>query len=142
MGNYKNLAVWEQARLLVKDIYALTSGLPSDERFGLSTQMQRAAVSIPCNIAEGSGRGSDAAYAQFVRFAIGSAYELETLVTLAADLNMVDAKETVEILQTIKDLRRRGRPQPKKQNKMQKVRQPLSPSVVNNGGIGILPVVR
>jgi four helix bundle protein len=104
MGNYKKLEVWEQSRRLVKEAYSLAATLPQSERFGLVSQIQRAAVSIPCNIAEGSGRGTDASFAQFVRIAIGSAYELETLVTLALDLEMIGEQAAEGVLKSVKDL--------------------------------------
>ncbi|MCG8579545.1 MAG: four helix bundle protein, partial [Bacteroidales bacterium] len=65
MHNFKELKVWQKARVLVKDIYHLTKQLPEDEKYGLISQMRRASVSIPSNIAEGTGRSSNK---EFVRF--------------------------------------------------------------------------
>jgi len=87
--SYQNLEVWKLAMTLVEDVYRLTPQLPDDERYGLRTQMQRAAVSIPANIAEGYGRSGKADYARFVVIARGSLMELETLLALSVRLKLV-----------------------------------------------------
>lgn len=87
MQNYKNLRVWEDAHALVLEIYNATRSFPNDERYGLTSQIRRAAVSIPSNIAEGTGRGSDADFARFVQFAVGSISEVDYQLLLARDLN-------------------------------------------------------
>jgi len=74
MRNYRNLEVWKLGILLVKEIYALSNNFPNDEKFGLSSQIKRAAVSIPSNIAEGYGRGSDKDFRRFLLIARGSLY--------------------------------------------------------------------
>ena len=76
--NFKELLVWKKSIELVKSIYQITSMLPSDERFGLISQMNRSSVSVPSNIAEGSGRTSDKEFLHFLNIAIASSYELET----------------------------------------------------------------
>ena len=76
--NFKELLVWKKSIDLVKSIYQITSILPSDERFGLISQMNRSSVSIPSNIAEGSGRTSEKEFIHFLNIAISSSYELET----------------------------------------------------------------
>ena len=86
VNDYRDLDAWKVARGLVKDVYVATRSLPEDERFGLTSQMRRAAVSIPCNIAEGYGRGSRQEYIRYLRIARGSAAELETQVILCEDL--------------------------------------------------------
>jgi four helix bundle protein len=78
---------------LAERVYRLSRGFPADERFGLTSQVRRAAVSVPANIAEGYGRGTRAAYAGFLRIARGSLRELETHLLLAQRLGMADAKE-------------------------------------------------
>jgi four helix bundle protein len=87
--SHRDLLVWQQAMTLVETIYRVTSSFPSDERFGLTSQMRRSAVSVAANIAEGAGRNGRKEYAQFVGIALGSAVELETLVELAARLNLI-----------------------------------------------------
>ena len=83
---FKDLKVWRKAYDMVIDIYKLTKDFPSDERFGLTTQIRRAAVSIPSNIAEGYARRYLKQYIQFLCIAYGSGAELETQLMLAKDL--------------------------------------------------------
>ncbi len=86
MGNYRDLAAWKASQELAVVTYRVTDRFPSGERFGLTAQMRRAAVSIMSNIAEGAGRGTDAQFANFLRIARGSLYELETQGLLATRL--------------------------------------------------------
>jgi four helix bundle protein len=78
MESFKELEVWQKAINLVVDVYQLTKALPPEEKYGLAAQMQRAAISIPSNIAEGWGRGSTKEYIQFLLIARGSLMELDT----------------------------------------------------------------
>lgn len=95
--SYHDLDVWQQARQLVKAVYEITETFPKSEMSGLSSQMRRAAVSIPCNIAEGYSRHGAKDYAHFVSIAFGSAAELETQTLLALDLNFL-SKESFELI--------------------------------------------
>lgn len=79
MKDFRNIKTWEKAHELVQIVYRETSNMPTDERFGLTTQIRRAAVSIPTNIAEGCGRDSDRDFARFLHIAMGSASEVEYL---------------------------------------------------------------
>jgi four helix bundle protein len=81
--NYRDLVVWQRAMDLAQAVYDLTRSFPPDERFGLTAQVRRAAVSIPSNIAEGQGRGGEAEFVRFLRIAHGSLREVETQLTLA-----------------------------------------------------------
>lgn len=85
-GNYKDLIVWQKSVKLVGDIYELTGQFPKEEIFGLSSQMKRASVSIPSNIAEGSKRGTTKDFKHFLIIAYGSGSELETQVEIAKTL--------------------------------------------------------
>jgi len=78
MHNFKDLKVWQKSMDLAIDIYKATSLFPRDEKFGLVSQIKRCSVSIPSNIAEGSGRGSDKEFNHFLNISQGSAFELET----------------------------------------------------------------
>lgn len=96
--NYSDLAVWQKAMDLVTGIYKITAAFPTEERFGLSSQARRAAVSIPSNIAEGHGRKSTAAYLNHLSIAYGSLMELETQIQVASRLNFIVAAETSALL--------------------------------------------
>jgi four helix bundle protein len=87
MESYKELEVWQKAISLVVNVYQLTKNLPPEEKYGLVSQMQRAAVSIPSNIAEGWGRGSTKEFILFLSIARGSLWELETLLLIVQKLN-------------------------------------------------------
>ena len=81
--SYRDLIVWQKSILLVKEIYILTDNFPDDERFGLTSQMRRSAISIPSNIAEGRYRGTRKDYTNFLRIAYASGAELETQKIIA-----------------------------------------------------------
>ena len=89
MHNFKDLTVWKKARILVKDIYRISNLLPDTEKFELKSQMQRAAVSVPANIAEGCGRKTNPDLSRFLDISNGSSFELETLLMLCIDLEFV-----------------------------------------------------
>ena len=90
---YKELIVWKKSMELVKDIYLLTEKFPRSELYGIISQMRRAAISIPSNIAEGYGRKSIKEYSQSYSIAYGSALELETQLIISRDLRLTDIKE-------------------------------------------------
>ncbi|MBU1262900.1 four helix bundle protein [bacterium] len=98
MENYKELEVWRKTVNLVTEIYKITKTFPQEERYGIVPQIQRAAVSIPANIAEGWGRGSTKEYLQFLRIARGSLMELETHLIIAQKLNYIQ-KDVLTMLQ-------------------------------------------
>lgn len=93
MKDYKELDLWKEARKLVSDVYRLASDLPSDEKFGLKSQLQRAAVSVPSNIAEGFGRSTLTETHRFLIIARGSLFELETQLYLCSDLKLISDAE-------------------------------------------------
>ena len=103
--NFRELKVWQLARSLVKDIYQLSSSFPEDERFGLTSQLRRAAVSIPSNIAEGSGR-SDKDFVRFLSISLSSAYEVETQLILSLDLSFADQRVIDEVIQKTQEIQR------------------------------------
>ena len=99
--SFRDLIVWQKSMELTKQIYALGKKLPTEERFGITSQMQRSAVSIPSNIAEGSKRSTAKDYAQFLRIASGSAAELETQLLLVKDIYTVATEESLSLLDEI-----------------------------------------
>lgn len=89
-GDFKELKVWSKAMQLSRQIYQIARCLPPEERFALSDQMRRSAISIPSNIAEGHGRQSEREFLQFLFISRGSLYELETQLMLCKELYMID----------------------------------------------------
>jgi four helix bundle protein len=89
MTSHKNLDVWKQSMEFVRDIYILTGPFPDAERYGLTSQMRRAAVSIPANIAEGAARRSRKEYVHFLHVSRGSLSELDTLLTISENLGFM-----------------------------------------------------
>jgi len=106
MKNFKNLSVWQKSMNLVVNTYKLSSSLPNEEKFGLISQMNRAAVSIPSNIAEGSSRRSDKDYARFLEIALGSLFELETLVLIIQMLEMSSEEKIFETNEKIAEVQK------------------------------------
>jgi four helix bundle protein len=93
MKDYKELDLWKESRKLVSFVYRLTADFPSEEKFGLKSQLQRAAVSVPSNIAEGMGRQSSPDTQRFLVIARGSLFELETQLYLCVDLGVISDQE-------------------------------------------------
>jgi four helix bundle protein len=104
VGSYRDLEVWLAGRKLVADVYRISRQMPEDERFGLILQMRRAAVSIPSNIAEGSGRKTDPAFRHHLKIALGSLFELETMMLLCSDLGFVDEASTDTVMHDLRSL--------------------------------------
>lgn len=89
--HYRDLIAWQKAMDLVESVYRLTESFPREERYGLTNQVRRAAVSVPSNIAEGQGRGVGAEFAHHLRIANGSRQEVETQLLIAVRLGSIDA---------------------------------------------------
>ena len=98
MQSFRKLRVWQRAHWVVLDIYRETRAFPEDERFGLVSQMRRAAVSVSTNIAEGARRESRPEYARFLNIAEGSASESEALLLIAQDLGLLAAARAERLL--------------------------------------------
>jgi four helix bundle protein len=103
---YRDLVVWQKGLALAKEIYLLTKQLPADEKFGLISQMRRAAISIPSNIAEGQARRTTGEFIQFISHAEGSVAELETQLTLCLELNILPRNSTATAASLLDELRR------------------------------------
>lgn len=93
MHKLKELEIWKRSRLFCSEIYSITSKFSKSEKFGLSNQLRRASVSIPSNIAEGSSRNSNKDFSRFLQITLGSAYEIETQLLIANDLNFIADSE-------------------------------------------------
>lgn len=104
INSYKDLVVWQKGMDLVESVYNISKKLPVAEQFGLISQLRRAAVSIPSNIAEGYGRQSTGSYKQFLPIARGSLLEVETQVLLCIRLKYCNLDETEFILKEIESL--------------------------------------
>ena len=98
MHRFKDLEIWKKSRLFCTSIYQITSKFPESEKFGLTNQLRRASVSIPSNIAEGSSRQSNKDFSRFLRITLGSAYEIETQLLIAFDLNFIEKEELDPLL--------------------------------------------
>jgi four helix bundle protein len=104
IASYRDLVAWQKAMQVVTAIYRLTQGFPKEELFSLTNQIRRAAVSIPCNIAEGQGRSSRKEFQYFLANARGSLWELETQILIAKNLNYLAEEETDQFLETSTEL--------------------------------------
>ena len=93
MHQYKELSIWKKSVELGTEIYQLTKQFPSDERFGLISQLRRAAISVPSNIAEGAGRKSNKVFSQFLSISYGSLCELETQLIVSTNLGYIKEDE-------------------------------------------------
>ena len=98
MKSHKDLIVWQKSMLLVKRLYEITSSYPKNEIFGITSQMRRAAVSIPSNIAEGYGRLYEKDTVRFLSTALGSASELETQMLISKQLMLASDQELDDLL--------------------------------------------
>ena len=106
LKSFKELKVWQKAYQLCLEMYKVTGSFPADEKFGLTSQMRRAAVSIPSNIAEGYGRKTIPDYVRCLYIAYGSTCELETQTLLSRDLEYLDENIKVLLLEKINEVER------------------------------------
>ena len=104
MHQFKELEIWKRSRKFCSEIYQVTSRFPSDEKFGLTNQLKRAAVSVPSNIAEGSSRNSNKDFSRFLEIAIGSAYEIETQILIASDLGFITITESEKLVNELAEI--------------------------------------
>ncbi|MFL6300055.1 MAG: four helix bundle protein [Terriglobales bacterium] len=101
---FRNLIAWQKAKKLVKDVYVLTQKFPKEEMFGLSSQLRRAVVSIPSNIAEGKGRVTSKDFCHFLVQARGSLFEAETQLELSRDLGYLSDSELAQAQESCDEL--------------------------------------
>jgi four helix bundle protein len=101
MRNFKQLKIWQNGFQIAVNTFSLVKSFPNEEKFGLSSQLTRAAVSIPSNIAEGSSRTSKKDYSRFIEISLGSTFELETQLLIAQAVKYGDTALTSELLDSI-----------------------------------------
>jgi four helix bundle protein len=106
LKSYKDLKVWQKSYQLCLDIYKLTRGFPKEEQYGLISQIRRAAVSVPSNIAEGYGRKTTLEYLRSLYIAYGSNCELETQILLTGDLGYCKHKQLMEVQENMGEVER------------------------------------
>jgi four helix bundle protein len=106
MNNFKELVVWKKSIELTKMVYLLTANFPDKEKFGLTSQTQRSAVSIPSNIAEGAGRDSINEFNHFLSIAKASSYELETQLILARELGYTNEEDLKPLMELINEIQK------------------------------------
>lgn len=106
MKDFRSLHVWKKAHELTLHVYKITNTFPKEELFGLTSQMRRSSSSIPTNIAEGCGRGSDADFQRLLQIAFGSLSELDYQLILAGDLGFVGPKRQAELAASLLEIRR------------------------------------
>ena len=95
MHNYKNLDIWKEAMTLAYQVYEVTRNFPDMEKFGIVSQMTRAAVSVPSNIAEGAGRETDKDFIHFLSIAVGSLFELNTQIQLSEQIGYLTKEQSL-----------------------------------------------
>ncbi len=106
MRNFRKYTIWQDGIKFVKQIYLFSEILPAEEKFGLISQIRRAAVSIPSNIAEGCSRNSDKEFKRFLEIALGSAFELETQLIIINDMNTKFTEKIKPLLQDINKIQK------------------------------------
>ena len=106
MKNFRDLIVWRKSHELVLDLYRSTNSIPQEEKYGLTSQIRRAAVSIPSNIAEGCGRSSDLDFARFLQITMGSASEVEYQLLLTHELGYLKSKDYERLNQSVGEVKK------------------------------------
>jgi four helix bundle protein len=102
--NFRKMEVWKNAMELTKSVYSILSEIPNDERFGLKSQISRCSVSVPSNIAEGSGRSTDKDFSHFLSISLGSCYELETQLILVQEIFNIDCEKIINDCQRVQKM--------------------------------------
>jgi len=106
MKKFKNLNMWKKGIELVKSTYLITKDFPDEEKYGLTSQIRRSAISIPSNIAEGYGRNSDKEFNHFLNIARGSSYELETQIIIAYEIEYITNEILEDLTEKLDEIQR------------------------------------
>jgi four helix bundle protein len=103
---FRDLLIWQKAMTLVTNCYAVSTGFPKEEQFGLTSQIRRCAISIPSNISEGFGRGTNKDYYRFLSISLGSLFEFQTQVEIAYNLNYITLENFNSLYEDSRELER------------------------------------
>ncbi|MBA4406138.1 hypothetical protein C0389_02570 [bacterium] len=106
MRDFKKLKVWERAHNLALNLYKLTKSFPKEELYGITSQLRRAVISIPTNIAEGSGKQTEKEFARYLSIAAGSASETEYLIILSKDLKFIKESVAADLIIEINEIKK------------------------------------
>ena len=106
MKDFRTLMVWQKSHRLTLDLYKETYNFPKEEMYGVTSQLRRAISSIPTNLAEGCGRGSDKDFSRFVQIAMGSASEAEYLILLCGDLNYISKENSEKHIESLNEIKK------------------------------------
>ncbi len=106
MHNFEKLLFWQKSIVLAKNIYMICSEITNDEKYGLISQIKRCTISIPSNIAEGSGRNSNKEFNHFLAIALGSAFELQTQLILVKELDLLSEEKVNALLNEVSEIQR------------------------------------
>jgi len=104
MKTFRDLFIWQKAMTLVTNTYQISEKFPKEELFGLTSQIRRSAISIPSNIVEGYGRGSNKEFSRFINIAISSLFEFQTQIEIAKNINYLNEKEFKSIYEETREL--------------------------------------
>jgi four helix bundle protein len=102
--NFRRLDIWINSMELTKSVYSILSEIPNDEKFGLKSQISRCSISIPSNIAEGSGRSTNKDFCHFLSISLGSSYELETQLILIQDIFSIECEDIIHYCHDIQKM--------------------------------------
>ena len=106
MKTYREIICWQKSIELVKSIYQITNNFPKSEQFGLTSQLRRATISIPSNIAEGFGRGSNKDFRRFLDISRGSLFELQTQLYIAKELKYINKESFEDVFEQSREVER------------------------------------
>lgn len=107
MHNFKELNVWKESKDFCVDIYKNMSGFPKSEIYGITSQMKRASVSIPSNIAEGAGRNTNKDFSRFIGMSIGSSFELETQLIISKELEFINENNYLKLINDLNNVQKK-----------------------------------
>ncbi|MWB96011.1 four helix bundle protein [Flavobacterium sp. GA093] len=106
MSNFRNLLIWQKSMSLTTKIYFSTNNFPKEEIFGLTSQIRRCSISIPSNIAEGSGRESDKDFLRFLNISVGSLFEMQTQLEIAKNITYLNEEEFNNLYEDSREVER------------------------------------